>query len=169
MLSKKFLLISPYAYYTPLLRVVEIITQTYGLEGHVIAPEEADVARIYRPSGKISGRDFTDASNLLAFHFLPSVKGNAVHYGFDRIALKKVLGRLKPDYIWVQDEFTHNVALQILQYYRFNRTGYFQVLLQYRACVYQHVGALFNFFLVKGPHRSYGWYRVCRVIVKPVR
>jgi glycosyltransferase involved in cell wall biosynthesis len=122
MLSKRFLLISPYAYYPSLLRVVEILTQTYGLEGHVIAPEELEVPKIYHPSGKISGRDFKGAAHQLSFHFLPSVNGNAVHYGFDRKALKKVLRRLKPDYIWVQDEFTHNVAMQILLYYRFNRT-----------------------------------------------
>jgi glycosyltransferase involved in cell wall biosynthesis len=123
MFSKRFVLISPYAFYPPLLRVVEIITQTYGLEGHVMAPEEVDVAKIYHPSGKISGCNLNDASShLLTFHFFPPVKGNAVHYGFERNILKKVLRRLKPDYIWVHDEFTHPTALQILQYYRLNRT-----------------------------------------------
>jgi glycosyltransferase involved in cell wall biosynthesis len=121
MAIKKLLFISAYALYPPLLRVAEIVSQTYGLKGHVIAPEEVDIATVYNPAGKISARDFSHTSSPLSFSFLPAVGESAVRYGFDATSLKKVLRRLNPDYIWVHDEFTHNITLQILWHYRFNR------------------------------------------------
>jgi glycosyltransferase involved in cell wall biosynthesis len=122
MAKKKFLFISAYALYPPLLRVAEIIAESHGLEGHVIAPEEVDISTSYHPSGKISARDFNEASSLLSFHFPPASGGSAVRYGFAGPPLKKVLRRLKPDFIWVHDEFTHSITLQILRHYRFDRT-----------------------------------------------
>jgi glycosyltransferase involved in cell wall biosynthesis len=121
MAKKKFLFVSAYGLYPPLLRVAEIIAESHGLEGHVIAPEEVDIASTYQPSGKISARDFNPTSSPLSFHFLPASGGSAVRYGFAGPPLKKVLRRLKPDYIWVHDEFTHSITLQILRHYRFHR------------------------------------------------
>jgi glycosyltransferase involved in cell wall biosynthesis len=120
--SKKFLFISAYALYPPLLRVAQIVSQTYGLEGQVIAPEEVAIATVYHPAGKISARDFSQTSSPLSFSFLPAVRGSAVRYGFAAAPLTKVLRRLNPDYIWVHDEFTHHITLQILWHFRFNRT-----------------------------------------------
>jgi glycosyltransferase involved in cell wall biosynthesis len=122
MAKKKFLFISAYALYPPLLRVAEIITDSHGLAGHVIAPEEIDIAPTYHPSGKISARHFNEASSSLSFHFLPALGGNAVRYGFAGPPLKKALRLFAPDYIWVHDEFTHSITLQILRHYRFHRS-----------------------------------------------
>ncbi len=121
MANKKFLFISAYALLPPLLRVAEIIAGEYSLDGHVIAPPEMAVSRIYHPTGKLTARGVNQTSAPLQFHFVPAAGGNAEHYGFDQPALTKILSRLNPDYIWVHDEFTHSITLQILRRYRFNR------------------------------------------------
>ena len=117
----QFLFISAYALSPPLLRVAELIIQKHRLEGHVIAPEEMAVSRIYHPAGKLSAWDVDLTSSPLQFHFVPAIRGNALDHGFNKAFLKNTLRRLSPDYIWVHDEFTHSITLQILQYYRFNR------------------------------------------------
>ncbi len=121
MAHKKFLFISAYALFPPLLRVAEIITREHSLEGHVIAPDETAVSTIYHPTGKLTARDIQSTYSPLQFHFVPAARGSAVRYGFDKTFLTRVLFRVKPDYIWVHDEFTHSISLQILRHYRFNR------------------------------------------------
>ncbi len=121
MAKRKFLLISAHALDLPLLQVTKIISENHSLEGHVIAPEEMAVATTYHPSGMFSANNFEGLSFPLTLHFLSAPQGDALEWGFDLGSLKKILRQIRPDFIWVHDEFTHSINLQILWHYRFTR------------------------------------------------
>lgn len=121
MTKKKFLFCSPLALYPPLLRVAEIIMREYGLEGHVIAPIEFAGSPVYSQNGRISAKDFNVSATPLQLHFLQGQRDNLLYYGFEWSSLRRLLRDLKPDFIWIHEEFCGAIAQQVMWYYRFRR------------------------------------------------
>jgi glycosyltransferase involved in cell wall biosynthesis len=119
--KKKFLFISAYALYPPLLRVAEILTQSYGLEGHVIGPEKVPISTDYNIAGRFSWHESNSETSPLILHFLSTPRGDLVCYGFDRAPLKNLLLQISPDFIWTHDEFHQGIPMQLLQHYRYRR------------------------------------------------
>jgi glycosyltransferase involved in cell wall biosynthesis len=121
MKQRKFLFISAYALYPPLLRVAELLTRNNGLEGYVIAPEKMAISTIYSVSGSLSCLGVKVKNSSLTFHFLSNHRENLVRNGFNRTPLKNLLRQISPDFVWVHDEFHQGIAMQILEYFRSNR------------------------------------------------
>jgi len=112
---------SDLALHPPLLRVAEIVARGYGLEGHVVAPEEVALSLVHAASGRLAAREFNPDSTSLKVHFLPARKGNVGRFGFEPSDLKPLLKSLDPSYIWLHAEFWGGIAAQFLRHYRFSR------------------------------------------------
>lgn len=115
---KKFLFGSAVATYPPLLRVAEILVQCCGLEGYVIAPEAAQVPVVHEEEVK-GASDFDPAATHLKVHFLSARRGDVWRFGFETGQLLGFLKEIKPDYVWLHDEFWGGICQQFLWIYRF--------------------------------------------------
>lgn len=121
MKNNAFVICSNRALYRAYLRVAEIISKKYGLDGHVIAPEAYTDSPVWDPSGEFKKKNFDVILTPLRIHFIPVHKGNVERFGFQSVSLSGLLKRLKPDYIWIHAEFWEGIARQFLWYYRFHR------------------------------------------------
>jgi glycosyltransferase involved in cell wall biosynthesis len=99
--------------------VAEIISERCDLEGHVLAPEG-----IFKgpapPTFWRCGPETGTVSTPLTVHRLPAQAGNAERFGFEPRSLRRFLRKLKPDYIWIHEEFWQGMAQQFLWHYRFD-------------------------------------------------
>jgi glycosyltransferase involved in cell wall biosynthesis len=118
---RTFLFCSSIALYPPLLKVADIITRDYGLEGHVLAPQEVRVPAHPVTFWSCSPNDHYPPLTRLPVHFLPAQHDDVERWGFVPPLLTSLLEQLSPDYIWIHDEFWQGVAQQILWHYRFRR------------------------------------------------
>lgn len=149
MTQKKFLFCSCFALYPPLLRVAEIIARDHNLEGHVIAPKEFVGSPVYNQNGRFSAKKFNVYSTPLKLHFLHEKRDNICHNGFEWTSLRELLRKLKPDYIWLHEEFCGVIAQQVLWYYRFRKS---QRLIAYAAI--NHVPKATPLFKIRWPFFS---------------
>jgi glycosyltransferase involved in cell wall biosynthesis len=119
--QRTFLFCSSIALYSPLLRVAEIITRDHRLDGHVIAPQECSVSSHSLTLWGCRPGDADPSNTQLPVHFLAAHKGDVERFGFAPPSLTRLLKQLKPDYIWIHEEFWQGIAQQILWHYRFKR------------------------------------------------
>lgn len=121
MSSKTFIFCSNRALYPPYLRVAEIISRKYELDGHIVAPEKYTDSPVWESSGRFEKTAFKRSSTSLKVHFLPARNGDVGRFGFNWKSLKTLLRRLKPDYIWIHAEFWEGITRQFLWFYRFDK------------------------------------------------
>ncbi len=116
-----FLFASSIALYPPLRRSAEIVAREHDLEGHLLAPLEFAVPAIHKEDAVYRATDFDPASTTLRAHFLPARRGDVLRFGFEPRPLRRLLGELDPDYVWVHGEFWQGIAHQFLWHWRLRR------------------------------------------------
>jgi glycosyltransferase involved in cell wall biosynthesis len=104
-----------------LLRATEILIRKYGLEGHLLLAEMSSLPDLSQTRGIFSdGRPALVASSLTA-HQIATLPDSRKSYRFEPAALKALLHRLQPSYLYIHAEFWGEPSLQLLGYYRFSR------------------------------------------------
>ena len=144
--GKKLLLIfgTTPAQFQSLLGAFDLLLKQHNLLGYIIIPEGINKGII---------QDVLDSLNKKVskydVYMLPSYKSNFGLYGFEKNAIKTLLKKIKPHYIWIHAEFWEGITRQILLKYKLNtRTR----VISYMAI--NHIDKPVSLFMMRWPYIS---------------
>jgi glycosyltransferase involved in cell wall biosynthesis len=115
--GERLLFYSRYAFLPQLYAVFEELCSRYKLQGYVIAHEQAEVPRVYSPSGYLTHESAGLASLPACATVIP--KDLAVEEKSK--LLNRKIQEIKPDFIWAHEEPNDLFVNQILEWFRNNR------------------------------------------------
>jgi glycosyltransferase involved in cell wall biosynthesis len=111
-----------YPQFPPLLRAADILSRKYGLEGHLLLAEMSSLPDLSQTRGIFSDGRPALAASSLTVHQIATDPNRRNSYRFEPAALKGLLHRLQPSYLYIHTEFWEEPSLQLLRYYRFKKT-----------------------------------------------
>ena len=115
--GERLLFYSSYAFLPQLYSVFEELCARYGLQGHVIAHERAEVPKVYSPSGYLT-HESAGLSTVPAF---ATVIPKDLAVEEKSTLLKRKIQEIKPDFIWAHEEPSDFFVNQILGWFRNDR------------------------------------------------
>jgi len=115
-MKKKIVMISRLAFYPIHWEAFKLVCKDNGLEGHIISTSDYDIPDVHKMLGIV------DAAQEASKGFAPAIcevsKSNILKRFF---IILNCLRKIKPDYIWFQNEPVNRMMLPVLCYGLFNR------------------------------------------------